>query len=151
MLTDYFVNVPACERLRHGIAGVYLDDFTDWLAGRGYAKPTIYSYVYAAVRFLTWAHTSGCEEGSALSWKSLTDYRTHLTASHHREKRAYERGNAYCGARRFVVFLRQRGLAPAPDVRADEPLHRVLRLDAPAPGRDRGNTQRLSVHAGPAA
>lgn len=119
MLTDYFVNLPACERLRHGIAGVYLDDFTDWLAGRGYAKPTIYSYVYAAARFLTWAHTSGCEEVSALSRNSLTDYRTHLTASHHREKRAHERGNAYCGARRFVVFLRQRGLAP--DVRADEP------------------------------
>lgn len=92
MLTDYFVNVPTCERLRHGMAGFYLDDFTDWHAGRSYAKSTIYSYVYAAIRFLTWAHTSGCEEVSALSWKSLTDYRTHLTASHHREKRAHERG-----------------------------------------------------------
>ncbi|MGH8656623.1 MAG: hypothetical protein ACREYE_32525 [Gammaproteobacteria bacterium] len=47
---------------------------------------------FARDDFFTNSHTSGCEEVSALSWKSLTDYRTQLTASHHREKRAHERG-----------------------------------------------------------
>ncbi len=112
MLTDYIVNVPACERLRHGIAGGYLDDFTDWLAGSGYAKPTIYSYVYAAVRFLHWAQATGREELSALNRQGLTDYRAHLAGNKPAAKRAYEGGNAYCGAGRFLVFLRQRGLAP---------------------------------------
>lgn len=112
MLNDHVVSTPARERLRRGIAGIYLDDFTDWLAGRGYAKPTIYSYVYAADRFLNWAHASGCGDVSVLNRTSVTDYQAHLAESKPTAKRPCDGGNAYCGARRFLVFLRQRGLAP---------------------------------------
>jgi integrase/recombinase XerD len=118
MLTDCFVDTHALERLRHGVAGAYLDDFTDWLASRSYAKPTIRSYVAAAVRFLTWAHAAGYEV-STLDPASLARYRAYLSATNGAGKHAHEGSNAYCGARRLIVFLRQRGLAPA--VRPVEP------------------------------
>jgi hypothetical protein len=48
MLTDYPFAKRTLERLRRGAAGVYLDDFTTWLADGGYAPATIRSYIYAA-------------------------------------------------------------------------------------------------------
>lgn len=126
MLTDYLFAEQALERLRHGAAGVYLDDFTDWLADGGYAEATIRSYIYAADRFLTWAQSTG-HIVSALDPDSLIRYRADLTEAGPRPTahRAGEGGNAYCGARRLIVFLRQCGVVS--DARpADLPLLRVF-------------------------
>jgi site-specific recombinase XerD len=109
MLTDYFVNEQSLERLRRGAAGGYLDDFSDWLANSGYAVSTILSYLYAAERFLTWARSNGLEVPT-LNPDNLSDYRISLAATNPVGRRAHEGGNAYCGARRFVVFLRHLGV-----------------------------------------
>lgn len=108
MLTNYPFAEQTLERLRGGAAGVYLDDFTAWLANNGYAQTTIRSYIYAADRFLTWARATG-QVASALDADSLSGYKAHLRATAPAERRAGEGGNAYCGARRLVVFLRQCG------------------------------------------
>lgn len=108
MLADYPFAKRTLERLRRGAAGVYLDDFTTWLADGGYAPATIRSYIYAADRFLTWGQATG-QTVSALDADSLTRYEAYLTATAPAGRRAGDAGNAYCGARRLIVFLRQRG------------------------------------------
>lgn len=116
MLSNYVTETRSLERLRAGSAGPHLEDFTDWLANRRYAQQTIRSYVFAAARFMTWC-TCANEHATlpTSDHSSLTAYRTHLTGTKHTGKRAHERGNAYCGARRFLMFLREVGVAP--DVR----------------------------------
>ena len=51
MLTNYYTESSALERLRRGAAGGYLDGFTDWLGDRHYAMATIRAYVPGGVRF----------------------------------------------------------------------------------------------------
>jgi len=119
MLTDYPFAEQTLERLRRGAAGVYLDDFTAWLAEGGYAQTTIRSYIYAADRFLTWGQETG-QVVSALDADSLARYKAHLAATAPAWRRAGEVGNTYCGARRMVVFLRQRGAVS--DERSTDPL-----------------------------
>jgi site-specific recombinase XerD len=119
MLTDYPFAEQTLERLRRGAAGVYLDDFTAWLAEGGYAQTTIRSYIYAADRFLTWGQATG-QVVSALDADSLARYKAHLAATAPAWRRAGEVGNTYCGARRMVVFLRQRGAVS--DERSTDPL-----------------------------
>lgn len=112
MLNDYIIDIRSREQLRRGIAGAYLDDFTDWLANRRYATETIRSYIFAAARFITWAHANSYETPSKLDHNSLAVYRTHLASAKHKGNRAHEGGNAYCGARRFLSFLCQTGVVP---------------------------------------
>jgi integrase len=80
MLTDYPFAEQTLERLRGGAAGVYLDDFTAWLADGGYAQTTIRSYIYAADRCLNWAQATG-QVVSALDADSLTRYKAHLAVT----------------------------------------------------------------------
>jgi len=51
MLNTYVVDGKARDRLRGSAAGPYLDEFAEWLAGRGYRASTIRSYLLAAARF----------------------------------------------------------------------------------------------------
>ena len=113
MLSDYITDTQAQERLRRGSAGAHLDGFTDWLASRRYAHQTIRSYVFAVARFMTWCARAN-DHGTLPTpdHTSLAAYRRHLTGTKHTGKRSHERGNAYCGARRFLLFLRQAGVAP---------------------------------------
>lgn len=116
MLSNYVIDVRSQERLRRGSAGTYLDGFSEWLASRHYTDPTIRSYIFAADRFMTW-WTCVSDEGASPGPRhsSLAAYRIHLTATGRQGARAHERGNAYCGARRFLLFLRQAGVAPSTD------------------------------------
>ena len=112
MLSDYVVNTRAQKRLHRENSGAHLDGFTDWLSSRRYAKETIRHYVIAAARFMTWC---GCAIDHATlpapDDSSLARYRMHLAGAKTR-KRAQCRGDAYSGARRFLLFLREVGLIP---------------------------------------
>jgi site-specific recombinase XerD len=113
MLNDYVVDPSAQERRRCGGAGSHLDDFTDWLALHQYTDMTIRSYIRAADRFMTWWACGS--DGAALPGPDhacLASYREHLSAAEHPGVRAHDRGNAYCGARRFLVFLQHTGTIP---------------------------------------
>jgi len=111
MLSHIFIDRQALARLRACPVADYLDDFTEWLAARHYRKSTIRSYVLAAVRFAEYAQP---ERQRRLSWdeSQLHGYRHHLIATATPGSRNGERGNSYCGAHRFVAFLRNlRGAA----------------------------------------
>ncbi|WP_147431255.1 tyrosine-type recombinase/integrase [Thiocapsa rosea] len=74
---------------------------------------TIRSYIGAADRFMTW--WADVSAGAALPGPDhacLAGYREHLSAAEHPGARTHERGNAYCGARRFLVFLQHTGIIP---------------------------------------
>jgi integrase/recombinase XerD len=116
MLSDYVVDLGTQQRLRRGPAGAHLDAFADWLANRRYAVATIRSYVLAADRFMGWWNC--VSDGGALpasDHSSLAAYRAHLTDGDRGGVRAHEGSNAYCGARRFLLFLRQLGSIPHVD------------------------------------
>ena len=116
MLNDYVIEPVARERLRRRAAGIHLDPFADWLAGRRYAVATIHSYIYAADRFMDWwtcADTSAALPPS--SHTCLTDYRTYLAAPGPNGFQAHDRSNSYCGARRFLIFLQKTGFLPSSD------------------------------------
>ncbi|MGH8848100.1 MAG: tyrosine-type recombinase/integrase, partial [Polaromonas sp.] len=113
MLSDYVIDPVAQERLRRRAAGIHLDAFAGWLADRRYAVATIRSYIYAADRFMVWW---ACDDARAAvppsSHSGLAGYRTYLAAPDHCGVRAHDRSNAYCGARRFLLFLQQTGFVP---------------------------------------
>lgn len=106
MLSDYVSDVRVREQLEQDSLGDDLDGFTDWLASRRYAKATVRSYIFAAAQFTKWARENDCTGPPMLAPTSLVAYREHLSTQ--REgKRAHEVNNAFCGARRFVLFLRE--------------------------------------------
>ncbi|MBI4538674.1 MAG: tyrosine-type recombinase/integrase [Gemmatimonadetes bacterium] len=113
MLSDYFGNGRAKDRLQGSAAGPYLDDFSEWLAGRGYRASTIESYLKAAARFAAWSlATAGI--GPPELHRAHCAYRA--AVDHATQRRSLSRrgpGNRYCGARTFVRFLRARGDAVA--------------------------------------
>jgi site-specific recombinase XerD len=114
MLSDYVGNGQARERLQGSTAGPYLDDFSEWLAGRGYRASTIGSYLEAAARFAAWAHSTtgtgppGLERVNWAEYRAAVHHATQRTSSSRRDP-----GNLHCGARTFVRFLRARGYAAA--------------------------------------
>jgi site-specific recombinase XerD len=114
MLSDYVVDGKARDRLRGSTAGPYLDDFSEWLAGRGYGSSTIRSYLEAAARFAAWAQATQRAGPVGLGRASWEAYRAavHQAARRMGQSRRSP-GNRYCGARTFVRFLRAQGHAVA--------------------------------------
>lgn len=51
MLTTYFKSLPTLARYRSGLAGPYLDEFSSWLANRGYQRISIRRHVREVVHF----------------------------------------------------------------------------------------------------
>lgn len=114
MLGDYIGNGRAKDRLQDSAAGPYLDDFSEWLAGRGYRASTIRSYLEAAAWFTAWALATAGTCPPPLHRVNWAEYRA--AVDHATGRRSLSRrdpGNRYCGARTFVRFLRARGDAPA--------------------------------------
>lgn len=54
MLTTYFKSLPTLARYRSGLAGPYLDEFSSWLANRGYQRISIRRHVREVVHFTDW-------------------------------------------------------------------------------------------------
>jgi site-specific recombinase XerD len=114
MLNTYVVDGKARDRLRGSAAGPYLDEFAEWLAGRGYRASTIRSYLLAAARFTS---TDVAQRPLTVA-PDRASWQMYRAAIHRATKRQgparRDPGNAYCGARTFVRFLRLRGYAAAP-------------------------------------
>lgn len=106
MLSNYFPSPEARARLERQRCGTYLEGFSQWLATARYSAPTIRSYISAAVRYDAWALEHRHELLSTLDASRLKAYRTYLTRRHPGRRRL-DGGNDYCGARRFVRYLRQ--------------------------------------------
>jgi site-specific recombinase XerD len=125
MLSTYVMDCRARDRLRGSAAGPYLDDFSDWLAGRGYGRATIGPYLRAAARFAAWAQRTQRAVPAWLDGASLGAYRAHVQESTPRRGRSRrDPGNRYCGARTFVRFLRARGHAAEDPAATPALLHR---------------------------
>jgi len=117
MLSTYVVDGKARDRLWRSAAGPYLDDFSEWLAGRGYRRATIGTYLRAAARLAAWAQMHQRPVPTGCDRASLVAYRAHLQqVTQPRRPTRWDQGNRYCGARTFVRFLRARGhVADEPD------------------------------------
>lgn len=114
MLSDYGLSRRAELRVREVIPGDRLDEFVDWLATLRYSPATIRSYAIAAARFVSWAQGHGYREPSSLNDPCLIAYRraTIRIPKVAKRRRRHDTGNWYCGARRFVSFLRNCGVVP---------------------------------------
>lgn len=99
-------------RMQDIIPAARLDEFVDWLAGLRYSRRTIESYVFAATRFFRWARANGYGELSSLNRSCLIAYKREVVRRHGQSQRIRDSGNHYCGARRFVRFLRNCGVIP---------------------------------------
>ncbi len=127
MLNDYVVEGKARDRLRGSVADPYLDEFSEWLAGRGYRPSTIRSYLKAAARFAGW---TGATRHSLQVAPDRAGWQTYRAAVHQATQRKgpsqRDVGNYYCGARTFVRFLRLHGDAATPPDTTPALLHRFL-------------------------
>jgi site-specific recombinase XerD len=115
MLTDCYTEPSALARLSLGVAGGYLDGFTDWLSGQHYAKVTIRSYVPGVVRLLTWAQDVEIPV-EALGNRALDAYRKHLAEKGTWRCRAIGSCGYFLAARRFVEFLQEINVVTQEDI-----------------------------------
>lgn len=121
MLTEYLDAPGVVARLRGGPAGAHVDEFTNWLAGKGYGRGTVRGLVRGLERFAVWARTNGLEAGEA-DRQVLRRFLEHLKASGRFRHRCGSQTEDVTAARRFVRFLSERGLLVVPPSRsATEP------------------------------
>jgi integrase/recombinase XerD len=107
MLSNYIPNAGTRDRLQRRRCGTDLEGFSEWLTGARYSAQTIRSYIFAAARYDAWACERRYDAPSTLSPSRLDAYRAYLTQRHPRRHRQ-DGGNDYCGAHRFVKYLRHR-------------------------------------------
>ena len=60
MLTTYFKRQTTLAMYYASPTGPQLDDFTDWLAQRGYQLESIRRRILGAAQLGIWAQTTGC-------------------------------------------------------------------------------------------
>jgi integrase/recombinase XerD len=106
MLRNYIYNARTLDHLQRQRCGADLEGFSEWLASSNYSAATIRSYIFAAARFDVWASNHFHTTRSTSTQSRLSAYRTYL-ARRHPGRRKPDGGNDYCGARRFVRYLRQ--------------------------------------------
>jgi len=114
MLTTYFTRERTRATYAASPAGPYLEDFSQWLAQRGFTTRTIRRCLFGATQFTLWAETAG------LAVPRLDA--THLEAFHselaQQGQRHYASGNPTprcIGAQHFLAFLSAQGLISAGD------------------------------------
>jgi integrase/recombinase XerD len=112
MLSDYIFDRRSQLLMQDVIPAARLDEFVDWLADLRYSRGTIQSYAFAATRFVRWARANGHAELSTLNRSCLIAYRREVVRPRGPSQRIRDSGNCYCGAKRFVVFLRSCGAIP---------------------------------------
>jgi hypothetical protein len=78
MLTTYFKRQTTQAAYYSGPAGLYLDEFTNWLEQRGYRYETIRYRLQGAAQLVAWAQSTGCNLPS-LSPETLAHFRHHLS------------------------------------------------------------------------
>jgi integrase/recombinase XerD len=112
MLSHYILDQRSQRRMQDVIGAGRLDEFVEWLVGLKYSPKTIRSYAYTATRFVSWARANGYGDLSTLNRSCLIAYRNEVMRRHAKTQRMRDSGNHYCGARRFVRFLRTVAVIP---------------------------------------
>ena len=107
MFSDFIPNDQTRENLLRQRCGADLERFAEWLTSFRYSTTTIRSYLFAAARYDAWVRGRRHDLDSALPPSELEAYRTYLI-HRHPDRRGPDGGNDYCGARRFVRYLRER-------------------------------------------
>ena len=107
MLSHFITNDRTRENLQRQRCGADLEGFAEWLTSFRYSKETIRSYIFSAARYDAWVRRRHHDLISALVPSELDAYRGYLT-QRHPDRRRPDGGNDYCGAHRFVKYLRER-------------------------------------------
>ncbi|MDK2126237.1 tyrosine-type recombinase/integrase [Parachitinimonas caeni] len=105
MLTTYFKSMPAIARYRSGLAGPYLDSFTDWLAKRGYDNDAVRHLLPGAAAFGNWVQASGTSF-SSLSCDVWNVFCDHLAKQGRLLGSRKQHTSSWRGAKLFTEFLR---------------------------------------------
>jgi hypothetical protein len=105
MLTTYFTRRETLATYRAGLVGPYLDQFTDWLAKRGYGSDVVRHLLPGATEFGNWMQATRSSL-TTLPGSYWGDFCDHL-ARRKRLRGARGQHSIYRrGALQFVEFLR---------------------------------------------
>jgi len=115
MLTTYFKRQTTCTTYFAGPAGPYLDEFTDWLAERGYRQETIRNRLQGASQLGTWADTNGIRL-QLLSPRVLNDFRHYLLDRSQLYLSGGQLSIVWLGAQIFLEFLQAKRLVAPSEV-----------------------------------
>ena len=119
MLTAYFKRQTTCATYYAGPAGPYLDEFTDWLAQRGYRQETIHDRIQGVSQLCTWLQTNGIRLQS-LSPGVMNDFRHYLSDRNRLHLPCGQLSIAWLGAQMFFEFLQAKRLvAPSETLPTD--------------------------------
>jgi len=136
MITDYVRAPDALARMRACCAAAYLDDLASTMAREGFQALTIAEHLRTVVQLARWAERRGDVDLADWDERTVAGFRQHLA-----RRRVIKRDRAVSRARRFLAFLRTRGVIaaekPAPTPRCPP----VLEQFADWMVRHRGLTQ----------
>ena len=121
MLTTYFKRQTTCATYYAGPAGSYLDEFTDWLAQRGYRQETIRNRLQGASQLCTWVRTNGIRLQS-LSPRALDDFRHYLSDRNRLHLSGGQLSIAWLGAQIFFEFLQAKRLVASSEIQPTDAL-----------------------------
>lgn len=125
MLTTYLKSIPAIARYRSGLAGPYLDSFTDGLAKRGYHNDTVRHILLGAAAFGNWVQVSGASL-SFLPSSAWNVFCNHLAKQGRLRGARRLHTSCWHGAKLFTEFLRvQHGIVVA-EATAPPPLPAIV-------------------------
>lgn len=124
MLTTYFKRQITCATYYAGPAGPYLDEFTDWLAQRGYRQETIRNRLQGASQLCTWVRTNRIRLQS-LSPRTLDDFRHYLSDRNRLYLSGGQLSIAWLGAQIFFEFLQAKRLV-ASEIQPTDALPELL-------------------------
>ena len=113
MLTTYVKHPTTLATYYAGPAGPYLDEFTHWLAQRGYRPGTIRHRLQGAAQFVSWAQTTE-DDLQSMPLTRLEHFRQYLAKQGQLLQPGGQLSIHWRGAQLLVEFLQtQRTLAPA--------------------------------------
>ncbi len=118
MLTKYFPDSRALQRVQTTPAAPYLDRFATVLVEAGYVLTTLRAHLRAAAHLSYWQQCRG-QLLSQLDEASLVEFKRHLCAC---QCVGIDRANARqtAGAQRFVQYLRDSAVISVPDPTPDD-------------------------------
>lgn len=105
MLTTYFKRQITCTTYYDSPAGLYLDEFTDWLAKRGYEHACIKQWLPGVIQFAIWVEETN-RDLSSLPADAINHFHDDLAK---RGRLFYAKGQHsvhWLAALNFVEFLR---------------------------------------------
>jgi site-specific recombinase XerD len=113
MLGQHLPSPVTQKRLRSGPAAGHIDQFADWLHGRGYRQRSLEDLLRGLAGWTDWM--SSAELTAADVLRAFTECKARLETTH---RVRYARGISrisIVAASLYIQFLREQGVIPAPD------------------------------------